>query len=125
MHQHALSLRKLRAMQRVEAYITGHPGSTLREIGCALDLASATLHGYTLTLRDLGRLIQTRGPRAGVAGSHPDTFRVAPGLAALTLEHPLRKPASAKAPPPARDVQPAQRMDCVAALFGPAGGEHA
>lgn len=127
MQKQTISARRLHAMQRVESHIAAHPGSTLRQIGRALGLPASTLNGYTLQLRALGRIVQVQGLRSGsgrIGGSQPDTFRVAPGLAPLPLDRPLALAPPTRAAPLAPVVQ-ARRMDLVAALFGPVGGDAA
>jgi hypothetical protein len=108
---------KLRALKRVEDWIASHPDCTASELGLALGIKRTTLNGYTLALRTMGRVTATSQGRAGVHGTLPDTFRIVPGCGPL----PTTKPAEAS-PRTAHaiDLEPAQRMDLVAALFGPA-----
>jgi hypothetical protein len=114
--KNTINIDRLRALQRVEQYIVDHPGSNAREIGGALAIKPTTLNSYTLQLRELGRLTKTTHRRASGLGSLPDTYQVPQGLQPLPVDAPMPLPVKAENP---IKVGP-QRMDIVAALFGPA-----
>jgi hypothetical protein len=110
---------RLRALERVEAFIRDNPHSNTQQIGTALAMKKTTLNGYTQALRELGRVVQSRHKNLGRLGAQQDTFELLADLAPLgdaPLPLPRRRKAVVAAVPP----EPARRMDLVAALFGPA-----
>lgn len=120
MVKNKISTPRLRELRRIEKWVETHPDCSAREISVALAIKLTTLNGHTLVLRGLGRLVKTAHRRAGMCGSLPDTYRLAPGIAPFPAGGPVaapKKPAPVPAPAPA-----AQCMDpLVAALFGPNG----
>jgi hypothetical protein len=118
-HTSKATARKQEALERVLAYIVAHPGCAAARIGAALGLPMTTLNGYTLALRATGKVVAIKH-RANIYGSGPDTYQPAPasGAAPAANPAPFRKKDARTVLKPA---PPVQRMDLVAALFGPAG----
>lgn len=115
----SLTEAKLQQLQRVEDYVAAHPACTAGDIGLALGIKRTTLNGYTRELRQMGRLRGTAHGHAGVHGTLPDTFQMAPNLGPLADATPI--PSTRRARRSAIQVrEPAQRMDIVEAFFGPA-----
>jgi hypothetical protein len=112
--------RRQSAIQRVLEYIQQNPHCDARQICAALAIPFTTLNGYTMALRQTGRIVKTphrRGLRCN-GGSAPDTFHASPpGAPADPAKAP---PTRRRAALPPRTEVVAKRMDLVAALFGPA-----
>lgn len=118
MQKDTITEARLDNLQRVVDWITSHPDRTAAEIGLALGFKRTTLNGYTLALCEMGYLTKTSPSRAGVIGTLPSTYRAVPGtlLVAASSRIPAAKRVAPDAPVP---NAPTQRMDLVAALFGP------
>jgi hypothetical protein len=122
-----ISPGKLRAIERVEAFIAANPQCSAQQIGTALAIKAPTLNNYTLLLRELGRIRMERA-QGGVTGSHLGSFEVVPGRGPLATDVPLPAPQrphkrsqiNLGAPP---QLAPPQRAELDAYLFGPPKGK--